>query len=151
MPIFSPNPQNVKKWKNVDISLPVVRTLVDIHTLPVGPSPDTLVAIVAVLVGVAADGVVAAPGLGSAASPAALSPGLVAPDLGQVGVVGEREVVPVHTVGAALVVVAASQAVGVAGTGTLAVTTASVRATGSLARISISRNTPHFQDLSHLY
>ena len=57
--------------------LPVVRTLVDIHTLPVRALPHTLVSIIAVLVGVAAEGVVAAPGLGSAAPPAALIASLV--------------------------------------------------------------------------
>ena len=113
----------------------MIRTLVDIHTLPVGASPDTLVAIIAVLVSVAAKGVVATLSLGSAPPPAALSAGLVASDLRQVGEVREREVGPVHTVGAALVVMAGSQTVGVAAAGTLAVNTPSVRAAHSLTTI----------------
>ena len=122
---------------------PVVRTLVDIHTLPVGARPHTLVAIIAVLVGVAPEDVVAAPGLGSAPSPAALSAGLVTSDLCQVVIVREREVGPVHTVRAALVVMAASQTVRVTAAGTLAVTTASLRATGSLTTVDISRHIVH--------
>ena len=60
--------------------LPVVRTLVDIKALPISASPDTLVAIIAVLVSVAAKGVVATLSLGSAPPSAALSAGLVASD-----------------------------------------------------------------------
>ena len=121
----------------------MVRTLVDIHTLPVGARPHTLVAIIAVLVGFAAEDVVAAPGLGSAPSPAALSAGLVTSDLCQVGEVSEREVCPVHTVCAALVVMAASQTVRVTAAGTLAVTTPSLRATGSLTTGDISHHIVH--------
>ena len=113
----------------------MVRTLVDIDTLPVGASPHALVAIVAVLVSVAAEGLVAALGLRGAPSPTALITVLKASDLRQVGEVREREVVPVDTVGAALVVMAGSQTVGVAAAGTLAVTTPSVRAAHSLTTI----------------
>ena len=116
----------------------MVRTLVDIHTLPVGALPHTLVSIIAVLVGVAAEGVVAAPGLRCAASPAAFSAGLISSDLCQVMILRQREVGPVHTVRAALVVLAPSQTVGVTGAGTLAVSTPSLRATGSLTTVDIS-------------
>ena len=118
--------------------LPVVRTLVDIKALPISASPDTLVAIIAVLVSVAAKGVVATLSLGSAPPSAALSAGLVASDLRQVGEVREREVVPVHTVRAALVVMPVSQTVRVAAAGTLAVTTPSVRTACSLTKLFIS-------------
>ena len=50
---------------------PVVRALVDINAHPVSPGPDTLVAVIAVLVSLAAVGPVATPGVRRAASPAA--------------------------------------------------------------------------------
>ena len=68
---------------------------------------------------------------------------LVSSDLCQVVIVREREVGPVHTVRAALVVLAASQTVRVTAAGTLAVNTPSLRATGSLTTVDISTTTRH--------
>ena len=118
----------------------MVGALVDIDTLPVGPGPHTLVAIFAVRVGLTPEDVVTTPGLGSAPPPAALGAGLETSDLRQVVVVREREVGPVHTVRAALVVMAGSETIRVTAAGALPVTTTSLRGTDFLTnRDYISR------------
>ena len=114
---------------------PVVRTLVDIMTHPVSPGPDTLVAVIAVLVSLAAVGPVATPGVGSAPPPAAFLGRAEAVDLGQVGMLAQREVSPVCAARPAAVVVAGGQTVGVGGAGTLVGPALSVSGTFLLAAI----------------
>ena len=114
---------------------PVVRALVDINAHPVSPGPDTLVAVIAVLVSLAAVGPVATPGVRRAPPPAAFIAGAEPVDLRQVGMLAERKVSPVSAAGPAPVVVAGGQTVGVGGAGTLVGTALSVCGTFLLTTI----------------
>ena len=115
--------------------VPVVRTLVYIQTHLVSPGPHTLMAVIAVRVSLTAVGSVATAGVRRAAPPAAFLCRAKPVDLGQVGMLAEREMGPVSAAGPAPVVMARGQTVRVGGAGTLVGTALSVSGTFLLTTI----------------